>query len=56
MLIILEKVYGLDKELILSHGFFQGYTIWTWFTILDQAAGGLIVAVVVRYTSSVDIV
>lgn len=38
----------MDRQKILENGFFGGYNGWTWATILDQAVGGLIVAMVVK--------
>ena len=38
---------------ILDYGFFYGYTIWTCYAVLLSAAGGLVVAVVVRYADNI---
>ena len=42
-----------DFELIFSNGFFYGYNILVWIVILNQALGGLLVAIVVRYSNQV---
>lgn len=42
-----------EGERIAAHGFFQGYNMWTWICILNQAAGGLLVAVVVKYADNI---
>ena len=44
-------VYIVDREEVMLRGFFGGYNFWTWATILIQAIGGLIVAMVVKYAS-----
>jgi hypothetical protein len=41
-------VYTVDREEVMLRGFFGGYNVWTWATILIQAVGGLIVAMVVK--------
>lgn len=43
----------MDGQAVAESGFFQGYNEWTWLAILIQAVGGLIVAVVVKYTNSI---
>jgi hypothetical protein len=43
----------VDLAPILEHGFFYGYTRWTWLVILLQAGGGLIVAVTIRYADNI---
>eukprot|EP00795_Rhopilema_esculentum_P004721 gene4721-21018_t len=42
-----------DFSKVKEHGFFQGYTISTWFVILLQAYGGLLVAAVVKYADNI---
>jgi UDP-sugar transporter A1/2/3 len=46
-------VYGKDYEAVMSKGFFQGYTSWTYIVITAQAVGGLIVAMVVKYADNI---
>lgn len=41
-----------DAEGVAARGFFHGYDFVTWAVILTSAGGGVLVGVVVRYTSS----
>jgi len=43
----------LDGETIRTKGFFGGYTRWTILTIMCQAFGGIVVAVVVKYADNI---
>ncbi|RMZ88941.1 hypothetical protein DV736_g3836, partial [Chaetothyriales sp. CBS 134916] len=43
----------LDGPAIVQKGFFHGYSTITVFTIFMQAAGGLIVAMVIKYTDNI---
>jgi UDP-sugar transporter A1/2/3 len=43
----------MDREQVLLKGFFGGYNVWTWATILIQAFGGLVVAAVVKYADNI---
>jgi UDP-sugar transporter A1/2/3 len=46
--------YGRDFDEIIKRGsFFEGYNKFVWGVIILQAAGGLIVAVVVKYADNV---
>ena len=45
--------YVKDREAIQQYGFFQGYNNLTAFIIFLQAAGGLIVAIVVKYSDNI---
>ncbi|KAJ2998492.1 hypothetical protein HDV02_004500 [Globomyces sp. JEL0801] len=38
----------VDGAQIIEDGFFQGYSVWTWIAIANQALGGLTCAVVVK--------
>lgn len=42
-----------DGQQIMEKGFFQGYNFWTWVCILMQAAGGIVVALVVKYANNI---
>jgi UDP-sugar transporter A1/2/3 len=46
-------VYTKDHKAVHERGFFGGYTTIVWMVVIVQAAGGLIVAVVVRYADNV---
>jgi UDP-sugar transporter A1/2/3 len=46
-------VFAKDANAIRSNGFFAGYNAMVWTVIMVQAAGGLIVAVVVKYADNV---
>ena len=49
----LVAVCIMDGAAIRENGFFQGYTAWTWASILFESCGGLLVAVVVKYADSI---
>ena len=42
-----------DGSTILEVGFFHGYTPLVWFVVSQQAVGGLIVALVIRYADNI---
>lgn len=42
-----------DYEEVVEKGFFFGYNVLVWTVIIQQAVGGLIVAVVVRYADNI---
>ena len=46
-------VYTKDHQAVSERGFFHGYNSLVWLVVIVQAAGGLIVAVVVRYADNV---
>jgi UDP-sugar transporter A1/2/3 len=53
---ILFSLIGMwiqDGTEILRHGFFHGYTMVTWCVVVNQAVGGLAVALVVKYTDNI---
>jgi len=43
----------LDGQAIREQGFFGGYSSWTVLTIMCQAIGGIIVAIVVKYADNI---
>ncbi|KAI9206926.1 nucleotide-sugar transporter-domain-containing protein [Polychytrium aggregatum] len=43
----------MDYKVVVEHGFFYGYNIWTFAAIACQALGGLIVALVVKYADNI---
>lgn len=49
----LIQVFITDRDVINDKGFFHGYTLLTWFVVLLQAQGGLLVAVVVKYADNI---
>jgi UDP-sugar transporter A1/2/3 len=54
--IIPGLIFGVflnDGRRVLKQGFFGGYDFWTWATISNQAVGGLIVAMVVKYADNI---
>ncbi|KAI1297416.1 hypothetical protein EDD11_007146 [Mortierella claussenii] len=42
-----------DRQKILEGGIFQGYSTITWMVITNQALGGLLVAIVVKYADNI---
>ena len=46
-------VYIYDGDLVLKNGFFSGYNIYLWITIILQVIGGLVVAMVVKYADNI---
>ncbi len=49
----LNQVGIMDGDQIVNQGFFCGYTIWTWLSIILMSFGGLLVSVVVKYADSI---
>eukprot|EP00930_Biecheleria_cincta_P066637 TRINITY_DN52840_c0_g1_i1.p1 TRINITY_DN52840_c0_g1~~TRINITY_DN52840_c0_g1_i1.p1 ORF type:complete len:409 (+),score=59.01 TRINITY_DN52840_c0_g1_i1:30-1229(+) len=45
--------FAKDGEQISKAGFLQGYTHITWLTVLLEAAGGILVAIVIKYTDNI---
>ncbi|XP_046372419.1 UDP-N-acetylglucosamine transporter-like isoform X1 [Haliotis rufescens] len=42
-----------DTDAILQHGFFQGYNVLTWLIVIQQAALGLVVSLVIKYADNI---
>merc|ERR1719189_2295086 len=45
--------YLTDGDKIATNGFFHGYDNFVWFTVSQNALGGLLVAVVVKYADNI---
>ena len=45
--------YLKDGAKIADNGFFHGYDNFVWFTVAQNALGGLLVAVVVKYADNI---
>ncbi|OXB54323.1 UNVERIFIED_CONTAM: hypothetical protein H355_012351, partial [Colinus virginianus] len=52
-LVGLCAVLAADGRAVAAVGFFHGYTAAVWAVVVNQAAGGLLVAVVVRYADNI---
>ncbi|KAJ1560615.1 hypothetical protein HK096_007904, partial [Nowakowskiella sp. JEL0078] len=53
---LLFSVIGMiasDSFLILEFGFFKGYSTLVWMVVVNQALGGLLVAMVVKYADNI---
>ena len=46
-------VLSNDYEAVTTLGFFQGYTKVVWLVVVTQAAGGLMIAVVIKYADNI---
>ncbi|KAF9347241.1 hypothetical protein BGX26_001259 [Mortierella sp. AD094] len=42
-----------DRQRIMEGGLFQGYSFMTWVVVFNQALGGLLVAIVVKYADNI---
>jgi UDP-sugar transporter A1/2/3 len=42
-----------DFDMVMKNGFFQGYNGWTVLVIINQALGGLLVSIVVKYADNI---
>ena len=42
-----------DRQRIVEGGLLQGYTLMTWLVVFNQALGGLLVAIVVKYADNI---
>ena len=51
--IALFTVYSKDHAAVATHGILGGFSAMVWTVVIVQAAGGLIVAVVVKYADNV---
>jgi UDP-sugar transporter A1/2/3 len=49
----LLTAYGKDGGKIGEQGFLHGYDSFVWFTVVQNALGGLLVAVVVKYADNI---
>ncbi len=46
-------MYVNDGDRLAESGFFYGYNITVWTVVLNQAVGGLVVAMVVKYADNI---
>lgn len=46
-------VFQQDGQKVAEGGFFQGYSLLVWTVITVNAAGGLLIAVVVKYADNI---
>lgn len=53
IVIALFTVYSKDHSAVATHGILGGFSAMVWTVVIVQAAGGLIVAVVVKYADNV---
>lgn len=53
IILAFATVFCKDHTAVSERGFFHGYTSLVWLVVFVQAAGGLIVAVVVKYADNV---
>ena len=49
----LVAVFQQDGQKVAEGGFFQGYSMLVWSVITVNAAGGLLIAVVVKYADNI---
>uniref|UniRef100_A0A8C7EDN9 Solute carrier family 35 member A2 n=1 Tax=Nothoprocta perdicaria TaxID=30464 RepID=A0A8C7EDN9_NOTPE len=52
-LVALATMWATEGDAVAARGFFHGYSGAVWAVVLNQAAGGLLVAVVLRHAGSV---
>merc|ERR1719409_1034686 len=48
----IATLYVQDKERVISGGFFQGCTNWTWVVVFLHSIGGLLVTAVMKFTDN----
>jgi len=53
LVIALATAFIKDHRVILSEGFFRGYSPLVWLVISFEAGGGLVVAVVIKYADNI---
>jgi len=46
-------VFCFDYKAVMEKGFFQGYSTIVWIVVILQAAGGLIIATVIKYADNI---
>lgn len=45
-------MWNADKQAVLNGGFFQGYSAVVWAMVMLDGCGGLLVSILLKYTSS----
>ena len=53
IILLISLVISSDGEKILAHGFWDGWTMYTFIPIITNSAGGIIVGLVTKYAGSV---